>query len=78
MSENNINPEVLADEELDAVSGGGCCDYIACPRGYDRPVGNGGVVNSDECDGCDHLRKKNTSSMGTRIATQWYCERPKV
>jgi hypothetical protein len=90
MSENN-NPEVLADEELDDVSGGGCCvseepynpdDYIPCPKGYDVKVSS--WVTLDKCSDCKYILKTITSinrrdfgsGLGPSIV-DWWCERPK-
>jgi hypothetical protein len=76
---DNINPEALADEELDAVAGGGCCDnepgakasdYIACPKGYE-----GFTAYSDSCSGCPHIG----SIFGYNLKIEKYmhfCNRP--
>jgi hypothetical protein len=87
MSENNINPEQLADEELDDVSGGGCCgteelnndDYIPCPKGYEVRILES--VNLDKCSDCKYILKmltpvRNKFNKETEIV-DWWCDRPK-
>jgi hypothetical protein len=80
MSEKE-NPEVLADEELDAVSGGGCCDdeptkfTTDCERGYFGAIEKSeNIISKELCRGCDHF--KQTLVEGRRSYTPyWYCDR---
>jgi hypothetical protein len=73
MSEKE-NPELLAEEELDDVSGGGCCsseeDYIKdCPKGY---TGLRKSVSLNNCRGCGYLMPYQKK----RIVTGYICGKP--
>jgi hypothetical protein len=52
MSENK-NPEVLAEEELDAVAGGGCCsdEGSSTPCVLGHPTKD---YSESKCEGCAH------------------------
>jgi hypothetical protein len=65
MSEKE-NPEVIADEELDAVAGGGCCgEQVDCVRHF-----SGDVVHVMLCDGCEYFKNGDVDELPNR------CDRP--
>jgi hypothetical protein len=66
MSEKT-NPEALAETELDAVAGGGCCDQIDCVRGW-----SGNQIVPQLCSGCDYFKL-----VYMRGQPVYICERPK-
>jgi hypothetical protein len=62
------NPELVEENELDAVSGGGCCgddeqEKWPCVRNYDDTQ-----YNPTKCKDCRHLRKTQEA-----IGFRYYC-----
>lgn len=72
MSENN-NPELVAETELNAVTGGDASRTqfkTACSRGYY------GAALKEYCGDCQHLKFQAPDPRRMYLPSGFYCDRP--